>query len=176
MTTKDPFQTPGLSISMKGVNGVYLKVLYVGHRSSKTRAALKNSLIKSTDSFCEPTIGKPRTLIPFIKRWMMPQSRWLWCSKSLWRWVLFRTRLFQEYCSLSRPGQVLPNRLPETDLVDYNTRNYKMTGAFHYKFRQDLQLIYAANFGSGTTVYQGITGIHQEHFVFSEQNRVTTEG
>lgn len=64
----------------------------------------------------------------------------------------------------------------ETDLVDYNTRNYKMTGAFHYKFRQDLQLIYAANFGSGTTVYQGITGIHSRTFCFSEQNRVTTEG
>ena len=48
----------------------------------------------------------------------------------------------------------------EIDLVDYNTRNYKAAGAFHFRTKPDLQeqspeLIFGANFGSGTTVYQG---------------------
>lgn len=43
----------------------------------------------------------------------------------------------------------------ERDLVDYDSRNFKAAVAGHYMFTEDLALTYAANFGSGTTVYQG---------------------
>jgi iron complex outermembrane receptor protein len=43
----------------------------------------------------------------------------------------------------------------EPDLVDYNTRNIKSNLAAHYLFKDSSRLIYAFNFGYGTTVYQG---------------------
>ncbi|MBN8704062.1 MAG: TonB-dependent receptor [Bacteroidetes bacterium] len=43
----------------------------------------------------------------------------------------------------------------EKDLVDYNTKNAKASVALHYKLKPETELIYAGNFGTGTTVYQG---------------------
>ena len=43
----------------------------------------------------------------------------------------------------------------EKDLVDYDTRNLKLSGAFHYMLTPKIELIAASNFGTGTTVYQG---------------------
>ena len=43
----------------------------------------------------------------------------------------------------------------ERDLVDYDTRNLKMSGAFHYMVKPKVEFIAASNFGTGTTVYQG---------------------
>lgn len=43
----------------------------------------------------------------------------------------------------------------EEDLVDYNTENYKMNMALYYKPTEKTELIYATNYGTGTTVYQG---------------------
>lgn len=43
----------------------------------------------------------------------------------------------------------------EVDLVDYNTRNIKASTALHYKIWDDVELIAGANYGEGTTVYQG---------------------
>ena len=43
----------------------------------------------------------------------------------------------------------------EVDLVDYDTRNIKANIALHYKIKNDVQLIGTANYGEGTTVYQG---------------------
>ena len=43
----------------------------------------------------------------------------------------------------------------EKDLVDYNTENIKMNMALFLKPTQKTELIYATNYGTGTTVYQG---------------------
>ncbi|MEE2699831.1 MAG: TonB-dependent receptor [Bacteroidota bacterium] len=43
----------------------------------------------------------------------------------------------------------------EKDVVDYNTQNLKLGTAFHYKLKPETELIYALNYGRGTTVYQG---------------------
>ncbi|MEZ4827204.1 MAG: TonB-dependent receptor [Bacteroidia bacterium] len=43
----------------------------------------------------------------------------------------------------------------ETDLVNYDTRNLKLSAAFHWKVTKDVELIAASNFGNGTTVLQG---------------------
>lgn len=59
----------------------------------------------------------------------------------------------------------------EEDLVDYNTRNFKANLAAHYKLKQDLELIYSFNFGSGTTVYQGQNRFSLKDMLFF-QNRI----
>ena len=43
----------------------------------------------------------------------------------------------------------------EKDIVDYNTRNLKFGTALHYRIKENTELIYALNYGTGTTVYQG---------------------
>lgn len=43
----------------------------------------------------------------------------------------------------------------EKDIVDYNTKNLKAATALHYKITENTELIYALNYGTGTTVYQG---------------------
>ena len=43
----------------------------------------------------------------------------------------------------------------EIDLVDYNTKNYKLNSAFYFKPSVKTELIYSTNYGNGTTVYQG---------------------
>lgn len=59
----------------------------------------------------------------------------------------------------------------EQDLVDYDTRNLKMSTAFHYKPRKDIEAIYAFNFGNGTTVYQGDNRYSLKDILFF-QNRL----
>ena len=51
--------------------------------------------------------------------------------------------------SFHRPGY------REEDLVDYDTENTKMNAAFFFKPTTKTELIYATNYGNGTTVYQG---------------------
>jgi outer membrane receptor protein involved in Fe transport len=59
----------------------------------------------------------------------------------------------------------------EQDLVDYDTRNLKISTALHYKPRKDIEAIYAFNFGNGTTVYQGDNRYSLKDILFF-QNRL----
>lgn len=43
----------------------------------------------------------------------------------------------------------------EIDIVDYDTENIKTNLGLYYKIKEDVQLSYNFNFGTGTTVYQG---------------------
>jgi outer membrane receptor protein involved in Fe transport len=43
----------------------------------------------------------------------------------------------------------------ERDVVDYDTRNLKLSAAIHFKVLKGAELIASSNFGTGTTVYQG---------------------
>lgn len=43
----------------------------------------------------------------------------------------------------------------EKDLVDYDTRSLKTSTSLHYKFSDNLQAIFQANWGTGTSVYTG---------------------
>lgn len=52
-------------------------------------------------------------------------------------------------------GNFYRSGIEEKYLVDYDTRNLKLGTSIHYRFKPDLELIYASNFGYGTTVYQG---------------------
>lgn len=43
----------------------------------------------------------------------------------------------------------------ERNIVDYGTENVKLGASMHYRFTDSLEFIAASNFGTGTTVYQG---------------------
>ena len=56
----------------------------------------------------------------------------------------------------------------ESDLVDYNTKNYKLNSAFYYKPSVNTELIYSTNYGNGTTVYQGDNRYSLRNLSFSK--------
>lgn len=79
----------------------------------------------------------------------------------------------RESVAFSKPGIGTYYRTgyAEKDLVDYNTNNLKLGVAFHYKLKPDVELIYASNFGNGTTVYQGDNRYSLKDILFF-QNRI----
>lgn len=59
----------------------------------------------------------------------------------------------------------------ERELVDYKTQNIKLGTAFHYKIKNDVEVIFASNFGTGTTIYQGDNRYSLKDILFF-QNRI----
>ena len=59
----------------------------------------------------------------------------------------------------------------ERDIVDYDTKNLKASAAFHYLVNPDVEFIFASNFGTGTTVYQGDNRFSLKDILFF-QNRL----
>ncbi|MDX2283873.1 MAG: carboxypeptidase-like regulatory domain-containing protein [Bacteroidia bacterium] len=59
----------------------------------------------------------------------------------------------------------------ETDLVDYNTRNVKLSTALHYRLRPEVELIASSSFATGTTVLQGDNRYSLKDILFF-QNRL----
>ena len=59
----------------------------------------------------------------------------------------------------------------EKDIVDYKTENLKASGALHFMLTPKVELIFASNFGTGTTVYQGDNRFSLKDILFF-QNRV----
>jgi iron complex outermembrane recepter protein len=68
-------------------------------------------------------------------------------------------------------GRYHRDGIREVDLVDYDTRNLKLAAGFHYKLHNNSELIYACNFGYGTTVYQGDNRYSLKDLMFF-QNRL----
>lgn len=73
-------------------------------------------------------------------------------------------------------GQFHRRGYREIDLVDYDTRNYKASGAIHFRTSPDKEdespeLILSSNFGAGTTVYQGDNRFSLKNIRFF-QNRI----
>ncbi len=56
----------------------------------------------------------------------------------------------------SIPDQVVSRTgYDERDLVDYGAKNYKVSGALHFRVNDQAELSYTLNYGSGTSVYTG---------------------
>lgn len=54
----------------------------------------------------------------------------------------------------------------EKDLVDYKTDNIKLNAALHYRFRPDIELSLSSSFGTGSTIYQGENRFRLEDILF----------
>ena len=61
--------------------------------------------------------------------------------------------------------------IEESALVDYTTENVKMATSVHYRTRKGVEALYALNYGTGTTVYQGDNRFSLKDIQFI-QNRV----
>ena len=72
--------------------------------------------------------------------------------------------------SLSANGPINVSRTgyQERDLVDPNTVNFKLGGAFHYKITDDLEAIAMGYIGSGNSVYTGSDRYSFKNFIIGQ--------
>lgn len=155
MQTKDPFLTPGFSASIKGGERGLLETsvrwAQVIKRNGKEKWAYKVNLFTLRANDWEAN-----------NRAATPQSPSTEINAGGWDAVNnygdeYQLRNDRRTDALRNPGLGVYYRTgyQERELVDYDTRNVKSTVAVHYKLRENQRLIYAGNFGYGTTVYQG---------------------
>lgn len=157
MQTKSPFLYPGLSAQVK-----------VGERSLTETAIRWAQIIKNKDGV-EKFAYKMNVFYMQANDWnatnedptsQSPVGR---SNSGSYDAVNrygdeFTSNIFYTPLSLASSvgkGYYLRNGYNEKDLVDYNSKNLKLSGAAHYKVTKNTELIYATSFGTGTTVYQG---------------------
>lgn len=165
MQTKDPFQFTGLSASLKAGerNLTEFSMRWAAKVNEKFAYKINVFALKADDweaNNMDPTdISRDNATNPggydAVNRY--GDEDW-WDDGG-------DTKTFPGLGRFYRPG------IEEKHLVDYNTENIKLTTALHYKIKEDLTAIYAINFGSGTTVYQGDNRYSLKDILFL-QNRV----
>lgn len=165
MQTKDPFQFTGLSASLKAGerNLTEFSVRWAAKVNEKFAYKINVFALKADDwqaNNMDPTeVSRDDATNPggydAVNRY--GDEDW-WDDGG-------DTKTFPGLGRFYRPG------IEEKHLVDYNTENIKLTTALHYKIKKDLTAIYAINFGSGTTVYQGDNRYSLKDILFL-QNRV----
>ena len=156
MTTKNPFDFQGLSFSTK-----------IGERSMQEYAVRWAHVLKNKD-------GKPKFAYK-LNFFYMQALDWtadnydpiqgsaapagnpggidainIYGDENSFDWS-------DPFSKLENPGLgiVHKNGCQEVDLADYNTNNLKANIALHYRITDSLEIKYAINYGTGTTVYQG---------------------
>jgi outer membrane receptor protein involved in Fe transport len=172
MTTKDPFQTPGLSISLKGGERSLFEGAIRWAQVIKNKKGIDKFAYKLNGYFIRANDWEATNLDPVYDALDGKDNPGGYDAVNRYGDEFY---FAHDYTGSVVPypglGRFYRTGYLETDLVDYNTRNYKVTGAFHYKFKPDLQLIFASNFGSGTTVYQGDNRYSLKDILFF-QNRL----
>jgi hypothetical protein len=165
MQTKDPFQFTGLSASLKAGerNLTEFSLRWAAKVNEKFAYKINVFALKADDweaSNMDPTdVSRDDATNPggydAVNRY--GDEDW-WDDGG-------DSKTFPGLGRFYRPG------IEEKHLVDYDTENIKLTTALHYKIKEDLTAIYAVNFGSGTTVYQGDNRYSLKDILFL-QNRV----
>ena len=153
METKDPFQFPGFSAQVKGgarnLNEIAIRwAQSIKNKNGEDKFGYKLNYYRMTASdwvannydqaFDSPTEPSNPGGYDAVNRYGDEE----YSSFS-------NFALAPGLGSFHRPGY------REEDLVDYDTENTKMNAAFFFKPTAKTELIYATNYGNGTTVYQG---------------------
>lgn len=176
MTTKNPFIKPGIAVQLKaGERGLletavrYAQVFK--NKEGVEKFAYKLNLFYMQAYDWEATNDAPSTssrVNRFNPGGYDAVNRY--GDENLTNGINNATSLSQQR---QFPGLGLWHRdgYWEKDLVDYDSRNLKASLAMHYRLKEDVELILASNFGTGTTVYQGDNRYSLRDILFF-QNRI----
>lgn len=167
MTTKDPYNFPGLSVSAKmGERDLFETAIRYAHvfngKQGRKRSALKFNLcyfeaVDWTADNLSPTEdsntgAKNPGGYDAVNRYGDEASQ-------------------VNGITPEGLGTIHRDGYREVDLVDYDTRNLKASLAYHYKWSDSLRVIASSSFGTGTTVYQGDNRYRLQDILFF-QNRL----
>jgi iron complex outermembrane recepter protein len=156
MTTKDPFFKPGIAVSVKG-----------GERNL-IETALRYAEVFKNKNGVDKFAFKINAMLMQANDWQATNLDPITGSvdgKNNWGGYNAVNRYGDEtvYYANTNGDKVRTPGLrnfyrtgyEEKDLVNYNTKNIKLGAALHYRIKPETELVYAFNFGTGTTVYQG---------------------
>lgn len=159
MTTKSPWNFPGLSVSVKGGERNMLETAVrwaevIGDSTTKQRWAYKvNAYALRADDWqaenYSPTGDSPTG----------ENNPGGYDAVNIYgdEDVSFNNNYatFSGRSTYPGLGKFLRNGYTESELVDYSTQNLKLGGSLHYRINDSLEVIAASNFSTGSTVYQG---------------------
>lgn len=156
--TKDPFLHPGLSISAKYGERNLMKGELRYAQVFKNKSGLEKFAFKINGAYMRADDWEADNLEPTDQSRTDPSNPGgydavnIYGDENLTGQDFSGPSLAQIY-----PGLKIFNRrgYAESDLVDYNTENYKGNVGLFYKITPLIQVNTGFNFGSGTTVYQG---------------------
>jgi iron complex outermembrane receptor protein len=172
MTTRSPFVRPGFEIQVKSGTRDLLE------SSFRYAVVFKNKLkedklgIKFNASFFKARDWEANNLNPTIASRSDMNNPGGYDAVNIYGDEYFNAGDYTQV-PVSRPGFGIIYRTgyAEKDLVDYNTRNIKLSAAAHYKIDKETEFIASSNFGTGTTIYQGDNRYSLKDILFF-QNRL----
>lgn len=174
MTTKNPWQFTGLSVSVKAgeqnlLEGAVRWAQKFKDKDGKDRFAYKLNAFafKAQDWFAEsytPTSDSPTGVTnPGRFDGINIYGDENTTLNNDFTRNLFDRRTYPGLGLFLRPGY------KEVDLVDYGTDNLKLAGSVHYKLTDSIEVIAASNYSRGSTVYQGENRYRLEDIQFWQQ-------
>ncbi|MCU0441072.1 MAG: TonB-dependent receptor [Bacteroidia bacterium] len=173
MVTKSPFQFPGLSASVKAgernlLEGAVRWAQVFKDAKGNDRFAYKANLFYMRADDWEATNYAPTEQSPTGVR--NPGG---YDAVNIYGDEFTTPAMFTDPTTLNNAGRgyYMREGYREIDLVDYKATNLKLGLSAHYKIKKDVELIYATNFGTGTTVYQGDNRFSLRDILFF-QNRL----
>lgn len=176
MTTKNPFQFPGLSVMGKvGERGLfegairYAKVFKNKEEEDKFAFKLNVFFMRANDWVADNMDTASGSVVDVNNPGGYDAVN-RYGDENL---TLGRNNASSKNQQVQNPGLGRWHRTGyiEQDIVDYNSQNIKTSLALHYKLQPETELIYAFNFGTGTTVYQGDNRYSLKDILFF-QNRI----
>jgi outer membrane receptor protein involved in Fe transport len=156
MATKDPFTTPGLSVSLKeGERGLFEGAIRWA-QVLKNKKGIEKFAYKLNGYYLKAYDWEADNLNPVYGSREGSDNAGGYDAVNRYGDEFY---FAHDFTSLlwQKPGlgKIYRTGYSEKDLVDYHTNNGKLSAAFQYKITPDVRLILASNFGTGTTVYQG---------------------
>ncbi len=172
MTTRSPFVRPGFELQVKSGTRDLLET------SFRYAVVFKNALkedklgIKFNASFFKARDWEANNLNPTLASRSDMNNPGGYDAVNIYGDEYFSGGDLTQ-ATTSRPGFGIIYRTgyAEKDLVDYNTRNIKLSAAAHYKLDKETEFIVSSNFGTGTTIYQGDNRYSLKDILFF-QNRI----
>lgn len=156
MTSRSPFDKPGLEISLKGgeremFEGALRWAQVLKNKKGEEKFGYKINLyyLRAKDWAADNKSATPQSLNGEHNPGGYDAVN-VYGDENI-SGTDFRTEAY------SFPGLIsfTRNGYAEKDLVDYNMHNVKAGLALHYKFTPKVEAILASNLGTGTTIYQG---------------------
>lgn len=160
MTTKSPWNFPGLSVSLKGGERNMLEAAVrwaevIKNKDGNAKWAYKlNAFALRADDWWaqnyDPTLDSPTG----------PTNPGRYDAVNIYGDEDVSTN--NNYLNSNNDrgtypglGKFIRNGYKESDLVDYGTDNMKLGASVHYRITDSTEAILASNFSTGSTVYQG---------------------
>lgn len=183
MTTKNPWDFPGISVLIKGGS----RQMFDGQfRYAQTYGKKNKFGVKVTGSYFRAldwTANDPeanrygdiettQNLSSIVRgletdSTLTPEERDDF--KALNNWLDFNQSAFPGKKQINAPGY------QEPDLADYNTYSLKAGAGLYYRFNPNLELSYLFKFGVGTAIYQGTNRYSINNIRFF-QNKIELKG